>query len=112
MSGGIPPNAVSITAQLPLVHRIVHVGGQPFGELRDGGATFLMAAQATSILRWVTKMPSERYVARIVADALGGARKSASTVLMLDIGANAGDCPAHKHMQQPLAYLYLATLVC
>ena len=89
MSGGI--GTARATAGLPLVERIVKSQGEAFASMRDNDASFLMVANATSIIQWIVKMPSERVLASLLAHALAAAREATrGRPLMLDIGANAG----------------------
>ena len=58
MSGGIPSDALAITAKLRFVNGLVKrqtADGRNvvFANITDAGSTFLAAAEAASILRWV-----------------------------------------------------------
>jgi hypothetical protein len=91
MSGGVGSSAR--TASLPLVQRIVTSDGEAFAEMHDNGASFLMVANATSIIRWIVGQTSERALAKLIEKALhleDRTRRHTRPPLMLDIGANAG----------------------
>ena len=82
MSGGM--GNARATAGLPLVERIVTSNGEAFAAMRDNDASFLMVANATSIIQWIVKMPSERILAETIAHALtalpaGGRRRPLPT---------------------------------
>lgn len=97
MSGGIPSDALAITAKLRFVNGLVKrqtADGRNmvFANITDAGSTFLAAAEAASILRWVVLMKSERWMAELLGRALAIRLidGNAGQPLMMDIGANAG----------------------
>ena len=97
MSGGIPSDALAITAKLRFVNGLVKrqtADGRNvvFANITDAGSTFLAAAEAASILRWVAIMKSERWLAELLGRALAIRLidGNAGQPLMMDIGANAG----------------------